>query len=263
LSDDPNLSQALDAGQNLWVVKFGAQTNTYQITAQTGNTNGFPNGAVWTPGGNKLVTAGRIGGVNGLWVIPVSTDGSSCHCQPELLPTSLGDEIDFVGSVLTSATGPSTSYANLGLFIRLDPSVLVVYWSTNYDGYSLEAATALPAGISWSSVAGPYFRSGPYFEYREARAALAGQKYFRLHSPGVLVLTPPEPAMALHLEPNAAVLNWPLNYVGYSIEAATNLAPPALWIPLAGEAVNTNGVFEYRRVLPGPPQEFYRLRGPQ
>jgi Tol biopolymer transport system component len=262
VADDPNISPVLDAGHNLWVVNLGGQTNIYQITALTG-TNGFPNGAVWSPGGNKLVTAGRIGGVNGLWVIPVSSDGSACHCQPQLLPTSPGDPIDFAGSVLTTATGASASYANLGLFIRLDPALLVVYWSTNYDGFALESATELPAGLSWSSVTGPYFRAGPYFEYREARTALAARKYFRLHSPGVLVLTPPEPAMALHLEPNAAVLNWPLNYVGYTIEATTNLSPPALWIPLADRTVNTNGMFEYRRVLPGPAQEFYRLRGPQ
>ena len=262
VADDPNLSQLLDAGRNLWVVTLGGQTNVYQITALAGNTNGFPNGAVWTPGGNKLVTAGRIGGVNGLWVIPVSSDGSACHCQPELLPTSPGDPIDFAGSVLTTANGTGASYANLGLFIRLDPTLLVVYWSTNYDGFSLEAAAELPAGLAWSSVTGPYFRAGPYFEYRESRAALAARKYFRLHYPGVLVLTPPEPAMTLHLEPNAAVLNWPINYVGYSIEATTNLAPPVLWIPLPGEAVNTNGVIEYRHVLPGPAQEFYRLRGP-
>jgi streptogramin lyase len=260
VADDPNISPVLDAGHNLWVVTFGAQTNSFQITALTGGTDGFPNGAIWTPGGNQLVTAGTIAGVNGLWVISVSTDGSACHCEPRLLPTSLGERIDFAGSVLTTATGSSAIYANLGLFIRLDPAVMVVYWSTNYEGYTLESATAMPAGLTWSSITGPYFRAGPYFEYREARTALATQKYFRLHFPGVLVLTPPEPEIALHLEPNAAVLNWPLNYVGYAIEATTNLSPPAVWMPLPGDSVNTNGVFEYRRVLPGPAQEFYRLR---
>ena len=72
----------------------------------------------------------------------------------------------------------------------------------------------------------------------------------------------PNREMEFHLEPNAAVLNWPLNYVGYTLEATTNLSPPSLWTPLDGAYVNTNGVFEYRRALPGPPQEFYRLRGP-
>src|ERR1035437_383208 len=114
IADDPNISPLLDAGHDLWVVNLSGQTNFYQITALTG-TNGFPNGAVWSPGGNKLVTAGRIGGVNGLWVIPVSSDGSACHCQPQLLPTSPGDPVDFAGSVVTTATGASVSYANLGL----------------------------------------------------------------------------------------------------------------------------------------------------
>ena len=262
VADDPNISPVLDAGRNLWVVKLGAQTNVYQITALTGTTNGFPNGAVWSPGGDKLVTAGSIGGVNGLWVIPVSTDGSECHCQPQLLPTSPGDPVDFAGSALSSATGASVSYTNLGLFIRLDPAVLVVYWSTNYDGFALESAAKMAAGLSWTPVTGPYFRAGPYFEYHESRATLAAQRYFRLQYPSVLVLTPPQPQMEFHLEPNAAVLNWPLNYVGYTLQATTNLSPSILWTPRDGAYVNTNGVFEYRRVLPGPPQEFYRLRGP-
>jgi hypothetical protein len=260
VADDPNISQVLDAGRNLWVVKLGAQTNVFQITAFAGSTNGFPNGAVWAPNGKKLVGAGRIGGVNGLWVIPLAADGSACHCPPILLPTSPGDDIDFAGSIL--ATGASVSYANLGLFIRLDPGVLVVYWSTNYDGFTLESTSALPAGLFWSPVTGPYFRAGPYFEYRESRSALSLQKYFRLHYPGVLILTPPEPEVEFHLEPNAAVLDWPLNYVGYRLEATTNLSPPAVWAPLNGPYLNTNGGFEYRRTLPGPPQEFYRLRGP-
>jgi hypothetical protein len=154
------------------------------------------------------------------------------------------------------------SYANLGLFIRLDPAVLVVYWSTNYDGFTLESAAKMEAGLSWTPVTGPYFRAGPYFEYHESRTTLAAQRYFRLHYPSVLVLTPPQPQMEFRLEPNAAVLNWPLNYVGYTLEATTNLSLPILWTPRDGAYVNTNGVFEYRRALPGPPQEFYRLRQP-
>ncbi len=260
VADDPNISPVLDAGRNLWVVKLGAQTNVFQITAFTGSVNGFPNGAVWSPGGDKLVGAGRIGGTNGLWVVPLSPNRDACAAPPLRLPTSPGYDIDFAGSVVANTV--NVSYTNLGLFIRLDPAVLVVYWSTNYDGFTLESASELPGGLSWSAVTGPYFRAGPYFEYRESRAALAARKYFRLHYPGVLVLTPPEPEMNFHLEPDAAVLNWPLNYVGYTLEATTNLAPPILWTPLDGTYLNTNGVFEYRRARPGLPQEFYRLRGP-
>jgi hypothetical protein len=139
--------------------------------------------------------------------------------------------------------------------------VVVVYWSTNYDGFTLESVPKLPAAFAWTPVSGPFFRAGPYFEYRESRTALQSQKLFRLRYPGVLVITPPEPQLSFHLEPNQAVLNWPLNYVGYTLEATTNLVPPVIWLPL-DPAYQTNGLFEFRRNLPGPPQEFYRLRGP-
>lgn len=251
-------SAFINTGVNLWTAAADG-SNLRQITALT-EPDGFPRGAVWTSDGKSLVGAGRIGGTNGLWVIPLATDGSACHCPPRLVPTSAGSDIDFVGSVV--AQGPSVGYTNLGLFIRLDPAVMVVYWSTNYDGFTLESAPEMPAGLTWSPVSGPYFRAGPYFEYREARTALSARKYFRLHYPGVLVLTPAEPQMEFRLEPNAAVLNWPLNYVGYTLEATTNLAPPILWTPLDGAYLNTNGVFEFRRPQPGPPAEYYRLRGP-
>jgi len=251
-------SAFINTGLNLWTAAADG-SNLKQITALT-EPDGFPRGAVWTSDGKSLVGAGRIGGTNGLWVIPLAADGSTCHCPPRLIPTVSGSEFDFVGSIVAQNT--SVSYTNLGLFIRLDPTVLVVYWSTNYDGFTLEAAPAMPAALTWSPVTGPYFRAGPNFEYRESRATLPSRKYFRLHYPGVLVLTPPEPEMEFHLELNSAVLTWPLNYVGYTLEATTNLSPPTLWTPLDGGYVNTNGVFEYRRALPGPPQEFYRLRGP-
>jgi WD40-like Beta Propeller Repeat len=258
---DRTSSQFVNTGVNLWTAAADG-SNLQQITALSEPAGGFPHGAIWSPDGNALVGAGRIGGTNGLWVINLASDGSACHCPPRLLPTSAGSEIDFAGSILSAAPKPGASYASSGLFIRLDPALLVVYWSTNYDGYALESATGLSGTLLWSPVSGPYFRAGPDFEYRESRTALAGQKYFRLHYPGILVLTPPEPDMALRLEPQAAVLNWPLNYVGYTVESTTNLSRPVLWVPLKGEYINTNGAFEYRRTLPGPPREFYHLRGP-
>ncbi len=260
VADDPNLSPLLDAGRNLWVVKPGVPTSIYQITAFPSSANGFPNGAVWSADGIKLVAAGRIGGVNGLWVIPLTPNRDACAATPVRLPTSAGDAIDFAGGVVAKAS--SATYLNLGLFIRSDPSAVVVYWTTNYGGFALEAAAEMPAGLSWTPVIGPYFRAGPHFEYRESRATLAARKYFRLRSPGVLVITPPEPPLGLRREPNTAVLTWPLNYVGYTLEVTTNLAPPVLWTPVDGPPVNTNGVFQFLRAQSGPAHEFYRLRRP-
>ena len=259
IANDPSLSTAIDAGDDLFVVNLGTQTNIHQITALPGN-SAFPNGAIWSPNGQKLISAGRINGVNGLWVIPLAADGSSCHCPPQLLPTAPGDEIDFAGSA--RATSVNVSYVNLGLFIRLEANAIVVYWSTNYDGFSLQSALQMPAGFSWSPVSGPYFRNGPYFEYHESLTGISQHKYFRLAYPGLLVLTPSQPQLDFRIDANAAILNWPLNYVGYTLEAATNLVPPVNWLPLGGPYHNTNGMFEFHRVLPGTPQEFYRLRAP-
>lgn len=260
VANDPSISPALGAGRDLWVVKLGpAQTNVHQITALGAN-GAFPNGAVWSHDGRGLVGAGRIGGVNGLWVIPLSPDLSTCHCPPRLLPTSPGDDIEFAGSVIG---GPvNISYANLGLFIRQEPDAVVVYWSTNYHGFALQATIGVPAA-GWSDVSGPYYRAGPYFEFREPRASLSQQKYFRLHYPGELVLVP-DLTLSFRVESgNQAVFNWPQNYVGYVLESATNMSPPVLWTPLGDSYVITNGVFEYRKPIPGPhPAEFFRLRGP-
>jgi hypothetical protein len=262
VADDPSISTQLAAGRNLWVVKPAAPTSIHQITSLTGNNDGFPNGAVWSSDGHKLVGAGRIGGINGVWVLPLAADGSACHCPPRLLPTSAGPDIDFVGGVINAA--PSISYTNLGLFIRLEPEVMVVYWSTNYDGFTLQSALELPAGLSWAPVSGPYFRAGPYFEYREPRAVLAQRKYFRLQYPGVLVLTPPEPTIHFSITGGQAVLRWPAGYVGYTLETATNLAPPVIWQPLPGPYGLTNGAFELRTNLVTPPrrEQYFRLRWP-
>jgi hypothetical protein len=260
VADDPSISPVLDAGKDLWVVKLGAtQTNIHQITALGAN-DGFPHGAVWSHDGGKLVGAGRIGGINGLWVIPLAPDLSACHCPPRLLPTSPGDDIDFAGSVIG---GPvNISYANLGLFIRQEPDAVVVYWSTNYQGFALQSTIGVPAA-GWTAVSGSYYRAGPYFEYRESRGSLSQQKYFRLHYPGEMDLVP-DLALSFRVESgNQAVFTWPQNYVGYVLESATNISPPVLWTPLGDSYVITNGVFEYRKPIPGPhPAEFFRLRGP-
>ncbi|HEX5219648.1 MAG TPA: hypothetical protein VFZ59_08775, partial [Verrucomicrobiae bacterium] len=251
-------SAFINTGVNLWTASADG-SNLRQITALT-EPDGFPRGAVWTHDGRALVGAGRIGGTNGLWVLPVNADGSACHCPPRLLPISAGNDVEFVGSVLGRST--SVTYADLGLFIRLEPETLVVYWSTNYDGFVLQSAPSLPAGFSWAPVTGPYFRAGPYFEHRRPRSELTHRTFYRLAYPGVLILTPSEPQLGFGFEANEAVLTWPLNYVGYSVEVTTNLTPPVIWSPLPGPYPNTNGYFELRRSLFGRPQEFFRLRGP-
>ncbi len=253
---DGEFSTVENRGTNLWIV--GADgSDLRQITALTG-TNGFPRGAIWKPDASCLVGAGRIYGTNGLWVIPLAANGTSCHCPPRLLPTSPGDPIDFAGSIVIAE--PAQAVANSGLFIRLDPTVMVVYWSTDFAGFTLEYTSDLSNPI-WKPIAGPYFLNGNYYEYREARTTLQPTRYFRLRYPGVIILTPPQPQLSLSLAPNQRVLNWPLAYVGFMLEVTTNLSAPTVWTPLPGPYSITNDMFEFRRNLPSaPPAEFYRLR---
>jgi hypothetical protein len=258
MADQPS-QLYVNTGVNLWTIHADG-SNARQVTALSG-ADGFPRGAIWTPSGRTLVGAGVIGGVNGLWVIPLAADGGACHCPPLRLPTSPGSDIEFAGSVLTApaqAVGPRP-----GLFIRTEPSAVVVYWSTNYDGYSLEYATSLSASNEWQAITGPYFLANGYYEYREPKSALAAEKFFRLHYPGVFYLTPSEPTLSLTLSANQAVLMWPGDYTGYTLEVTTNLAPPVIWVPQAAAFNPTNGYFEFRRdLIGGKPQEYFRLHGP-
>ncbi len=226
-----------------------------QISAFTNASDGFSHGAIWSPAGNALVGAGSIYGTNGLWKIPLTSDGQHCDCPAKLLPTTPGDPIDFAGSVIAS---PAPVIAKPGLLIRSDENAIVVYWSTNYQGFSLQAAASIGTNISWTGITGPYFLNGVYYEYHEAKTALAATKFFRLQYPGTIVLQPLQPQLSLAMESSQTVLSWSTNYVGYTLESTTNLNPPAVWSPLNVTCVNTNGWFEFRRPA-AQPSEFFRL----
>ena len=151
-----------------------------QITALTNAADGFVHGTIWAPNGDALVGAGTIQGTNGLWIIPLTPDNQHCDCPAILLPTSPGDPIDFAGSVIVA---PVVSAYIPGLFIRTIPSAEVVYWSTNYQGFTLEYTTNLGPSAVWTSIDGPYFLNDNYFEYFESTASLQPTKFFRLRWP--------------------------------------------------------------------------------
>jgi len=184
MADQPT-SAFLSTGVNLWTANADG-SGLRQITALTG-TDGFPHSAIWTPDGRAIVGAGTIGGTNGLWVIPLESDGGACHCPPRRLPTTAGSDIDFAGSILAATAPPAGPRPDL--FIRSEPDLVAVYWSTNYQGYALEASSDAASG-DWSAIAGPYYLVNGNYEYREAKSALAATKFFRLHYPGVIILTP-------------------------------------------------------------------------
>ena len=212
------------------------------------------------PNSTALVGAGRSGGTNGLWVIPLAPDGSSCQCPPRRLPTSAGDAIDFAGSIIVAP--PAQIGVQTGLFVRQDADAVVVYWSTDFEGYTLESQDTLSDSGAWTPIPGPYFTFGGYYEYREAKADIADGKFFRLHLTVNTVLRAAQPGLLFRVGASESVLSWPVGYSNYTLEVTTNLTPPVKWRPLNAALQTTNATFEYRRNLPDSQQEFYRLRGP-
>jgi hypothetical protein len=180
---DGAINPSVDGGRNLWVAEIiSNNTAVFQITGFTDSTSGFPHGAQWTPAGDALVGAASIYGTNGIWVIPLNAD---CMCSDgplRLLPTSAGDPIDFVGSIV--AAPRPLSVVQPGLFIRLDPDAAVVYWSAAYLGFTLETTTDLSPPTAWAAVPGPYAFDGYFYSYRVPIASLLKRQFFRLHYTG-------------------------------------------------------------------------------
>jgi hypothetical protein len=249
-----------DSGTNLWVVAAdGSYLN--QISGFNDGTNRFPHGAIWTPDNSGLVGAGTIFGTNGLWLIPLTPDLMDCDGPPILLPTSPGDAIDFAGSIVVAP--PTSQLATTqapGLFIRQTAGAVVVYWTTNYVGYTLESESNVVAD-AWTSIAGPYYREGGYFEYWEARDSLSPQKYFRLHLTGAMVLSQP-PALTIQLQINNVLLSWSGGAVGFTLQSKSDVSSSAAWNDLPGPYAINRGNFQYNEIKDPVRTKFYRLRGP-
>ncbi|HVM46662.1 MAG TPA: hypothetical protein VMU04_01475, partial [Candidatus Acidoferrum sp.] len=177
---DGYVSPLVDGGRNLWVAQVVSNNvSLSQITAFTDTTNGFPHGAEWSPDGDELVGAGSIQGTNGIWVIPLNAD---CMCSDGpvvVLPTSPGDPIDFVGSIV--AAPASHTSVQPGLFIRLDPDAVVVSWSAAYLGFTLETTTDLSPPTTWTPLPSPYAFDGYLYSYSIPVSSLLDRQFFRLH----------------------------------------------------------------------------------
>jgi hypothetical protein len=179
-----DLLGSLDHGLDLGVIQLlPSNTNFYYITdlrSVSGYTysDGFPHGAVYSPDSQALVGAGTIAGISGLWVVPLTGDGTDCLGMPYLLPTTNGDAIDFVGSVVAAVT--PLRVVQPALFLTVQTNVAVIYWSAAYQGFILESTTNLAPPATWTSLPGPYAFDGTFYQYVEPLNNLVTQKFFRL-----------------------------------------------------------------------------------
>jgi predicted secreted protein len=176
-----------DGGTNLYVVHPDG-TGLNRISGFSDGTNRFPHGALWSPDGGALVGAGTIFGTNGLWIIPLALDFTECDGMPERLPTTPGDPIDFAGSIAVAPEAPQTVLAP-GLFIRVDPDAVVVYWDASYADFTLESMANPSPPATWTPLYGPYDFDGYYYQYRLPLAVLQHQQFFRLYKSPTQALT--------------------------------------------------------------------------
>ena len=254
---DGNTSASVDAGKNIYLASSNG-TTVNQISGILDPTNGFPHGMIWAPAGNALIGAGSVSGENGLWVVPLTADKSACDCfgGPTRLPTVAGDPIDFAGSVIV-APAPPPSVFRPGLFIRLDGSDVVVYWSTNYTNFTLQAKTTPTPPTNWVAIYGPYTVNGPFFEHREPAATLAIQRFFRLSSAAL------QPVLSIVALPDEIVVSWDTAFPSAILESNTAPDSGASWQAISGPFQMAGNSFQYHIPLANlQTQQFFRLRHP-
>lgn len=177
---DDNTINSLDTGTNLWVcAPDGTLLN--RICDFTGTSNRFPHGAVWSPDSGSLVGAATIDGTNGIWIIPLNPDRTDCIGQAMLLPLTLGDPVDFVGSIVVP---PPPAPGPLRLIIqRAGPNSVVLSWNSQYPAYVLQYTTSLEPPVTWRTIPSPYIVAGSSFEYFQSLGALPQAEFFRLALP--------------------------------------------------------------------------------
>ncbi len=71
------------------------------------------------------------------------------------------------------------------------------------------------------------------------------------------------PALSLTSNANMLILNWPASGVGFSLYAATNLAPPVQWVRATNAVVLTNNQWQAALSTNTATAFFYRLSSDQ
>ena len=157
--------------QDLYVVNPDG-SGLFQITGFR-SLEGFREGALWSPDGDALLGAAVVGGVNGIWVVPLTPDRQACGAPPYRLPTTPGDLIDFVGTVFVPPPPPQ-------LFIRREAGGVTVFWRRTAFPVRLESSAALGAGASWAPVGGPFPTVGTFLEHFIAEPEFLAGRFYRL-----------------------------------------------------------------------------------
>jgi hypothetical protein len=163
-----------ESGQDLYVVNPDG-SDLFQITGFR-TIEGFREGALWTPDGDALIGAATIGGVNGIWLVPLTPDRHACGAPPVRLPTTPGDLIDFVGTVFVPPPPPA-------LTIRREQDEVVVSWRRTAWRDVLESTPGSFPSATWTPVNSPFVITNGMLEYHLPLATSPSVQFFHLRRP--------------------------------------------------------------------------------
>ena len=128
-----------------------------------------------------------------------------------------------------------------------------LWWSTNSSGpYTLTAT-----GLTTNSYADRSAVSGLTNSYKIAAVDSCGAS---ANSAAVSVLLP-LPALGINVSAGSLTISWPGWAGGWTLYSTTNLAPPAVWLPVTNTVGSSNGTFNVTAPI-GSNVQFFRLSGP-
>jgi uncharacterized repeat protein (TIGR03803 family) len=212
----------------------------------------FPQGSLLLSGGTLYGTASEGGSAGNGTVFRINTNGSAFGVLHTFSVTSgaLGTNSDgaspeaelilsdgvLYGTAKYGGSGGSgtvfrlntdgTGFATLYSFSAADPVT-----GTNRDGAHPVSGLVLSGGILYGTAS-----SGGTAGYGTAFSLLV------------------PPVLNIQLSGTNAILTWPTNFTGFSLQTTTNLAPPVVWSALGGQYSVTNPVSSKQR--------FFRLIHP-
>ena len=163
-----------ESGEDLFVVNPDG-SDLFQITGFR-TVEGFREGALWTPDGDALIGAATVGGVNGIWIVPLTPDRHACGSPPVRLPTTPGANIEFVGTVFVPPGPPR-------LFIRREQNEVILSWRKTAWPDLLQAASEVSGAATWTTISPPLVLKDGMLEYHIPAASLQSAQFFRLKRP--------------------------------------------------------------------------------
>jgi uncharacterized repeat protein (TIGR03803 family) len=203
----------------------GSDGNLYGTTSG-GGTNGY--GTVFQIGTNMVLTT--------LYSFAGASDGGNPHAG--LVQGSDGTLYGTAGDTVFAVNTNGTDFKTLYKFSATSTNSSGVY--TNSDGAGPLAGLILSGNTLYGTAsAGGIWGDGTVFS----------------------IALPVSPQLTITLSGTNAILSWPTNAVGYTLESATNLVPPIAWnanlTVFTGQAV-INGQNVVTNPITGS-QQFFRL----